>query len=564
MPNIFGKETSKEKIDKLSTLNTDLQQKTAKLDSENTKMASIFNQFMGYQYEFFTGENTFDELGIPKEIVIVYESLRVRSWEFLLKNHLASLIVTKRVNWQIGSGLLFNAKPAEQPFIKFYGEKEGKKRHSQFIKDAEYIYRNYANTIYVDYELQKNLHELARHVDYNASGDGDVLLIQRLRDGYPNLQVISGQCVVNPSSMDDEILKGHTICEGVEKNKQGEIVAYHVLVDTDISNGVYTPNPSDETKIGTKRISVYFKGTKIKKAWLYKASDLQKAGETRSMPLLSQVFESLQHVNDYLIANSKHAQLAAQMAIFYEKDQNSTGEKVLGGNTLNVGGMGSTPVETDITAELQTCVNKTEYKLQGNGFVQDLPKGVQAKILNPNSQSDQSEYLSSALRTISAQFGQPYEVLISTYNSNYTASMGSRSDFQHILDVLTKIITGNQLYKPNYELFLYASVLLGRIDCPPLEQAYKENDIISIAALTNCSFEGTKLKPIDPLKFIKSLREMIPEKYRQHIPLSALEKIVDSASGGDYENVITQFGNEIGILPKEFIREEPKPASANA
>ncbi len=94
---ILGIETRKEiskKVDKLSALNTDLQTKTSELKAENTKMASIFGQVMGYQYEYFTGETNINELGIPKEIIIVYKSLRVRSWEFLLKNHSQIIIIS--------------------------------------------------------------------------------------------------------------------------------------------------------------------------------------------------------------------------------------------------------------------------------------------------------------------------------------------------------------------------------------------------------------------------------------------------------------------------------------
>jgi capsid protein len=563
MPNIFGKETRKEiseKVDKLSALNTDLQTKTSELNADNEKMASSFNQLMGYNFELFTGETNYNELGPPKDIVIEYPTLRIRGWEFQTKNHLASLIVTKRVNWQIGSGLLFNANPAEKPFIDYYGKKVGKEKRSQFIKDIEYQFRNFSNTTNVDYEKSKNLHELSRHTDYNACGDGDEFLLMRVKNGYPNLQVISGQCVENPSLIDNTIPKGHTLCEGVESNKEGEVVAYHILIDTNLSNGVYTPNPDDtELKNGTKRVPVYFKGTNIKQAWLYKASDLQKSGETRAMPFLSQVFESLQHVNDYLIANSKNAQLRAQLVIAFEKDQNSTGEKVLGGNTLNIAGMSSDVPQTDVDSGTLLCANKTEYKLEGSGITIDPPKGVTVKAINPTAQSDQAEYLNSALRTISAQSGFPYEVLISTYNSNYTASMGSRSDFQHILDVLTKLITGNQLYKPFYEMFLYLQILKGDIICPPLADAYKNNDIITIAALTNSSFEGTKLKPIDPLKFIKALKEQIPEKYRELIPFNSLEKLVNIASsGGDYENIVSTFTNEVELVKDFEIVETPE------
>ncbi|MDX5586092.1 MAG: phage portal protein [Aureibaculum sp.] len=552
---MFGNKKLSEKVSVLEDINKDLQQKTGELSTENHKMNSILGSFMGYNYEGFSGETTFNELGAPKEIIIMYESLRVRSWEFLLKNHIASLIVSKRVNWLIGSGLLFNAKPYEQPFKEYYGEVEGKKKQQEFIRKIEYQYRNFANTIKSDYEKSKTLHEMSRHADYNACGDGDILMIQRVENGFPTLQAISGQCVVDPSLTDENIPKGNSVCEGVEKNKNGEVVAYHVLIETNISNGVFIPNPDTQLDYGTKRIEVYFKNNKnIKQAWLYRSSDLQKLGETRAMPLISHLFETLKHVNDYLIANSKNAQLLSQLVYFLEKDQNSTGEKLFGSNSINVGGMGdSAPVDKVASdSDVALSANKIERRLDGNGIALDLPKGVTAKLLNPTAQSDQAEYLNSTLRTIFAEAGTPYEVMLSSYDSNYSASMGARSDYQYNLDVLTEIIPSNQLYKINYKLFLYLQVLKGEIDCPPLLKAYDNNDAITIEAITNSKFEGTKLKPIDPVKFINSLRAQLPEKIRELVPLNTTENLVNAASGGDYESVLNQIINEMALIPKDL------------
>lgn len=563
---MFGNKKLSAKINTLENINKGLQEKTSTLSSENTKMNSILSSLVGYGYEGFSGESTFNELGVPKEIIIMYESLRVRSWEFILKNHIASLIINKRVNWLIGSGLLFNAKPYEQPFKNYYGEVEGKKKQQEFIRQIEYQFRNYSNSLQSDYEKSKTLHEIARHTDYNACGDGDILIIMRVENGLPNLQTISGQCVVNPSSIDNDIPKGNSVCEGVEKNKIGEVVAYHVLVETNISNGVYIPNPDIQKDFGTKRVQVYFKSNKnIRQAWLYRSSDLQKLGETRSMPLISHIFETLKHVNDYLIANSKNAQLLSQMVFFLEKDQNSSGEKIFGSNTINVGGMSdSTPIDQVASDDdVALYANKIERKLNGSGIVGDLPKGVKAKILNPTAQSDQAEYLNSTLRTIFAQSGTPYEVMISSYDSNYSASMGARSDYQFNLDVLTEIIPSSQLYKMNYKLFLYLQVLKGDIDCPPLLKAYNENDIITIEAITNSKFEGTKLKPIDPVKFINSLRAQLPEKIRESIPLNTVENLVNAASGGDFESVLNQIVNEMNLLPKDLEIEKSEPIVNN-
>jgi len=382
----------------------------------------------------------------------------------------------------------------------------------------------------------------------------------RVKNKLPTIQIVSGQCVTNPV-ITQEIPESNSVCEGVEFDSTGKVVAFHVQTDTNTSNGVYTPNPAG-VEFGTKRIKAYFPGTNIRSAWLYKQSDLQKAGETRAMPLLSHVFETLKHVNDYLIANSKHAQLMAQLVFALEKDQSSNGERVFdapGLNSLNMGTAAETSVNTNIDAEAAAAANSAELKLNGNGITLDLPKGVKAKMLNANSQANQDQYLKSVMQTLSASVNIPYEVLVSSYNSNYTASMGARSDFQYILDVATELIPANQLNRKVFDMFVYLKVLEGTIKCPPLSKAYSENDEITIKAITNSTFEGTKLKPIDPLKFIKSLREQMPASIRDLVPLNSNENLINAASGSDYESIITQVKNEARLLKDELGPEPVEP-----
>ena len=197
----------------------------------------------------------------------------------------------------------------------------------------------------------------------------------RIEKGYPNIQVISGQCVINPMLPISDIQIGHTINEGVETDKKGQVVAYHVASNKNTSNSAYTANP-ENSEYGTVRVPVYFKNTTFRQAWLYRASDLQKLGETRAMPLLSNIFESLQHVNDYIIANAKNAQLSAQMVIMLEKDANSTGERVFSDNTINVAGMSDTVVTESVAsdAEVAACANNMEVKMKGNGFIGETIK----------------------------------------------------------------------------------------------------------------------------------------------------------------------------------------------
>jgi capsid protein len=551
------------KIAELDKLSSELQEKTTSLSQQNQKLNSFIANYYGFEYESYTGENSHNELGVPKELIIEYDYLRTRSWYFLFKNHIASLIVNKRVNWQIGSGLLYNAQPYEKPFTDYYGEKEGKEKRLQFIRDVEYLARNYISSKEIDYKRKNNLHEMAREADYNASGDGDVFFIMRVKNGFPNIQLISGQCVVNPSISEYTIPEGHTINEGVETNKKGEVVAYHVLSNINTSNTAQSTSTDDIVdSIGTVRVPAYFKGVKIRRAWLYRASDLQQISETRALPLLSKQFETLQHINDYLIANSKHAQLSAQMVIALKKDNNSDGARVFQDNTIAVGGVSQMQNSTETIIDetrVKECVNVAEGKLNKNGIVLDMPKGVETNILNPTAQSDQGEYLKSSLQTLFAEGNTPYEVMLSSYGSNYTASMGARGDYQYLLDIMVELIPGNQLYKMYVDMLIYTSILNGKLDCPPLKKAYQENDIVTTQAIIKSKFEGTKLKPIDPLKFIKSLREQLPESIRQLLPLNTLENIVNASSGMDYESVLNQSENEMLLIPDELKPVEEPP-----
>lgn len=554
---LFGTETKK-KVSKLEKVNEDLINRTAILTADNQKMNSLFTSAINYGLEAFTGETNKGDLPEINDLIIYYDDLRMRSWQFILKNHIAKLMVTKRVDWMIGSGLLFNSKPSDKPFIEMFGEKKGKEKYNEFVSSVEYQYRNLIKTKIVDYSNECNLHEIARKIDYNAQGDGDVFLLMRVKNGYPNIQSISGQSITDPFNYD--IPRGHTVNNGVEKNKNDKVVAYHILIDHDQSNGTYGPI-TENIEYGTKRIPVNFPGTNFKQAWLYSASDLRKLGETRGMPTLSDKFESLQHVNDYIIANAKNAQLRAQLVVAFEKDGNSDGTKMFEDSSLDNLNMAAPTTTTNVATDLEVQANavKATQLMQGNGIVVDGGRGVKTKVINDTSQSDQKEYLDSTLRTIFASDGHPYEVMLSSYDSNYSASMGARSDYQHNLDVITEIIPSAQLYKMHYNMFLYLQIQKGDIICEPLRKAYIDNDIIAIQALGNSTFEGTKLKPIDPLKFIKALRAQLPENVREKVALNTIDNLVNMASNGDFQGITKQIASEIALLPEEFDEPEPEP-----
>ncbi len=553
---------------KIAELNIQLTSKTSQLQQENRKLASMLTNFNSV-LEYYTGENTIGELDAPKELVILYESLRTRSWEFIIKNHMAALIANKRVNWTIGTGLLFNLKPELEPFLEYYKDKdEAEEKRDEFTKIVEYKFRNFAKTTLCDYSGKKNLHELAREIDYNSIGDGDVLLKMRVKNKLPNIQVITGQAVIDPYIIDTDSGEapkaGNNLIDGVEFNNKGEGVAYHIEVykiNNPGNQSALIINTENNNETGTKRLKAKFQGTDINSAWLYKNSDLQKLGETRATPLFSALFESLKHLNDYSIANAKNAQLLSQIAVVLERTGKAGEEPTFNDASTSLDSMGmvaATDENCVSQADVEHSANKNTMKLKGNGLFLDLPMDVKAKILNPTAQTDQAEFIKSSYQTISSCVGMAHEFLISSYNSNYSASMGARSDTQHELDVRTEMIPANQFYRKICDMFLYTQTLSGEINCPPLLKAYMSDDKISVRAITNSTFEGTKLKPIDPLKFIKSLREQLPESIRNDVPLNTMESLINSASNGDVDSVFPQMEAEIEKIPDNFKIVEPE------
>ena len=131
----------------------------------------------------------------------------------------------------------------------------------------------------------------------------------------------------------------------------------------------------------------------------------------RGVPYLAPVIETLKQVSRYTNAELTAAIIKSFFALFFtEETAGQSIEDVLPG--------------TGVAAEdaKAPTVDPSEYSLSA-GTMNALPKGVDVKTVDASNSMSTFEIFTKALeKQIGAAIGQPYEVLMKTFNSSYSAS----------------------------------------------------------------------------------------------------------------------------------------------
>jgi len=494
----------------------------SKLESQSSKIEILTNSIFGQQYQLFNGEKTEGELGNARVIYPDYYTAGERAWELQLTNDVVKLVMNKWITWLIGKGLRFNAIP---PKDRIKGLDRNK-----FISDVEYRFRNYLNSKYCDYSGMVDFHTQEKECDYNAFVRGDVLCVLRVEGGRVTRQLIDGANIQTPLNY-----KGNDILEGVEYNQKGQHVAYHVYNDD----------------LEFQRIPAIHKQTGLKMAFLVYGSKF-RLNETRGLPMLIEDFEKIKNIERYVDATVKNAEVSSELVFINEHDVTSTGENILKNNVLK----GLTSTSSTASNELPNASSfKNNLTKLTKGVVLNNTIGAKIKMLKPDAANTMPDFLESNLKLIFGSAGIPYEVAMSVYNNNYSASRAAIKDWEHNLKVKTDDIA-KQTYQPFYELWLYNEILLGNIDAYQLVEAYNKKDYVSISAINKATFTGVAVPSIDPLKEVNAVRKAMAD---ETTPLMTGEQGAEILSQKDYSEIQEQVKEERKIAVKPEIKPEVKP-----
>ena len=371
-------------------------------------------------------------------------------------------------------------------------------QQAEELEDKLEMYWEYwAETIECDFERQCNFYQLQSLAMLTKLRDGEcfVALPFRRNPGEVfdlKIRVLDSALCTSPFGGAKKIING------VESDSQGVPVAYHFKKSYNSSEFVRIPIFGERT--GRRNILMLM--------------EKERPGQKRGVPILSPVIEELHQITKVRRAELKNIAVSTIFTGFITSD--------------------TTQKHVETKSELAKIVQEDgrEIKL-GAGNIWALPPGQKMEFANPNRQSASLDgFISSVAKNIGACIGIPYEVLMSSFNSSYSASRAALNEAWRTYSIHREWLI-SEFCQPIYAEFLDYIVAIGIIDLP----GYKDNLLIR-RAYQSSEWIGNSAGQIDPLKEVKA------SALKVQLGVSSLARESKALTGVDYEKTFKQRKRE--------------------
>lgn len=248
-----------------------------------------------------------------------------------------------------------------------------------------------------------------------------------------------------------------------------------------------------------------------------------RPGQTRGVPYLAPVIETLKQVSRYTTAELTASIIRSFFALFFTQE-NATASL----DDVLASSFEGTPAEE--------ALDVGEYSL-ACGTMNALPKGVDVKSVDAQSaQSTFDSFITHMVKEIGAAIGQPYEVLMKNFTSSYSASRAALLQAWEEYK-LRRTWFARDFCQPVYETWLTEAVATGRIDAP----GYFADPMLR-AAWQNTEWFGPTMSILDPVKDVNG------SSLRVSNALSTREKEAAEMTGTDLEENLEQLAYERQLM----------------
>lgn len=302
---------------------------------------------------------------------------------------------------------------------------------------------------------------------------------------------------------------GGRIVDGVEIDKEGEIVAYHIATYHPLQD----ENPGDIT---WERIEAYGKDTGMPNVLHVMCAE--RPEQHRGIPYISGAIEQIKQLDRYMDAELAASIVAAMLTVFITNDGTNDDEY----DSIN-----------DSIAE-EDKVTDDSMKIElGNGNVYELPPGKKVdKVGDSRAPTAFDAYTQQIITMIGSGQEMPYEVAMHRYDSNFTAANAARLDFWKVVTKYRERFT-QQFCQPIYEAVITEAVAMGLLDAPGFFDDPMVRD-----AWCGCRWNGTSRGHVQPVQ------EANAAKIRMEAGITTGEQEAMEYSGADYLENIAQIGRE--------------------
>lgn len=311
------------------------------------------------------------------------------------------------------------------------------------------------------------------------------------------------------------------IYDGVEVNKSGRVVAYH------IRNTYPLQYTSEETT--WTRVEAY--GAKTGIPNILHIMDSERPDQYRGVPYLAQVIEPLLQLRRYTESELMAALIQSFFTAWITTD---TDQSEIPMNEVGAGDIDGIPGANPFVDNMSHSDN--EYEM-GPGVVTHLKEGESITFGNPNIPTAGFEvFVKTLCRLVGAALELPYDVLIKEFNSSYSASRGALLEAWEAFK-MKRVWFVDDFCQPVYETWLAEAVARGRIKAPGFW-----DDPVVRNAWCGARWIGPVQGQLDPQKEAKAAVLQVGHGIKTH------EQITRELGGGDWEENVEQLQRENELL----------------
>lgn len=391
-------------------------------------------------------------------------------------------------------------------------------------KQIEREWNIWAESTDCDMARIDNFCELQQLAFLNWLISGDCLAVlpvkPRLNQPYDlRVQLIEADRLCSPDNCDTIDNK---IVGGVEVDKSGEVVAYHIADHHPLSYAY--------ADISWQRVEAFGKTTGRRN--VLHLMNRERIGQRRGVPFLAPVIESLKQLGRYTDAELVAAVVSGMFTVFIEKADASSEDAI--GSII--------PEEVQVDAEDETTIELAP------GAVIDLNEGEKAHDMNPGRpNANFGGFVEAICQQIGASLEIPYELLMKRFNSSYTASKGALEEAWKMFNMYRDWLA-TDFCQPVYEEWLTEAVAKGRIKAPGFF-----TDPVIRKAYCGAKWNGPAKGMLDPVKEVTAAEKRVQNGF------STRSDETMQMTGTSYYNNIEQLKHE-----EKELREVKKIANTNA
>lgn len=280
---------------------------------------------LNFNYTHFNGEKNIKSLGMPLSYDIDYYGMANRAWNLYLTTDIAKIVIDRLAQFTIGDGLKLQYEPDKLILKKKYNidinnisntyssNNTRNADNNSFTKYVESIWNIYCNSKYISNNNQHDIHSLSSVVMINTLLCGDCLIIRRIKNGQITLQAIDGRNICGGVP---EHNSNNKVIDGVEINKNGEHVAYHIITEDGKNERIKAKDSKGNIQ-----------------AWLVYANN-SRISQVRGVSAICSIIQKIDQLSKYTENEVAASEVNSKLATVVEHTELSDGKNPLIGREL--------------------------------------------------------------------------------------------------------------------------------------------------------------------------------------------------------------------------------------